>query len=468
MAASIDTMPAATRALIIAIVAVFVGSAIIGIWRVYSPIPMFDDWGNYLGFYADLLDGRYSAWFADYSGHRTVLPRALMWLDIRYFGGRFVFLIIANLLMLGAIVAVLIAGLRRLTPDPRLRLVVGATICVGAVSWLQANNLAGGHAGANWFMAVLLPLLACFALARAKAEPKVFWLALLAGFASAWTLANGLLVLPLLAGFALAIGLNPARIALLAIAAATAIALYFDFFSGAQGPLLAGYWSALTGDPVSAVQYVLAFLGSPFFDVVSYPLAMLQYLRQGGAAGPAPRPDFGGNLLTDYPDAFALGSDAAQAAGAAFVVVAIILARRWLASEREPTSGALLTFVAFIIATAAAGAAARPGIHNSFGPEFLTAALLAWLALAVLAAPSLSLPRALGIFACTAILLLPSQLLPVLGLRRIADTHARRQQAMQAILQGSDDPATLAVLDADPAVVRRLRGTKVSIFADGP
>jgi hypothetical protein len=67
-----------------------------------------------------------------------------------------------------------------------------------------------------------------------------------------------------------------------------------------------------------------------------------------------------------------------------------------------------------------------------------------------------------------AILLFPSQLLPVFGLRRIADTHERRQQAMQAILHGSDDPETLRVLDADPDVIRRLRGTKVSIFADGP
>src|SRR5713101_4224277 len=88
------------RALIVSVVAIFAGFSIIGILRAYSPIPVFDDWGDYLGFYADLLDGKYSAWFAEYSGHRPVLPRALMWLDIRYFRGRFVFLIAANLVML--------------------------------------------------------------------------------------------------------------------------------------------------------------------------------------------------------------------------------------------------------------------------------------------------------------------------------------------------------------------------------
>jgi hypothetical protein len=59
-------------------------------------------------------------------------------------------------------------------------------------------------------------------------------------------------------------------------------------------------------------------------------------------------------------------------------------------------------------------------------------------------------------------------MLPVFGLRRVAVEHERMLQAMQAILHGSDDPETLSILIADPDVARRLRGTKVSIFADGP
>ena len=64
-------------------------------------------------------------------------------------------------------------------------------------------------------------------------------------------------------------------------------------------------------------------------------------------------------------------------------------------------------------------------------------------------------------------------MLPVFGLRRIAATHERAELAMQAVLRGSEDPETLRILHAyDPdlvlQVVRRLRGTKVSIFANGP
>ena len=395
----------------------------------------------------------------------------LFWLDIRYFGGRFIFLIAASLVMLCGIIAILIAYLRRLTNEKYTQFIIGAVICITAVSWLQFQNLASGQSGAMFFMAMLLPLVAFYWLARAQEQQHFFWLALLAGFSSAWTLANGILVLPLLAMLALCIRLRLARIATLAIASVATIALYFDFASNEQRSVLGTYWSTLTGHPVDAVQFVLGFLGSPFFYVVSYPLAMLQYIFLVAAAGQAPRPTFGGDLVSDYPIAFAIGLYTAQAAGAALIVAATILARRWFASGREGTRGALLTFIFFIIITAAACAAGRLadlGVEGSFTPQYTTPALLAWIALIVLGAPSFNSRRALGIFACAAILLFPSQLLPVFGLKSVAANHERMLQAMQAILHGSDDPETLSILGADPGVVRRLRGTKVSIFADGP
>jgi hypothetical protein len=474
MVLSADTRLATTRRAIVAsIVAIFASFSVIGILRVFSPIPAYDIWEGYLGFYADLLDGKYSAWFAQFVGHRPILPRVLFWLDIRYFRGRFVSVIAANLIMLCGVIAILMTYLRRLTNEQGVQFVIGATICIAAVSWLQVTNLVDAHSGANWFMAMLLPLVAFYWLARAKEQQLFFWLALLAGFASAWTLANGILVLPLLATLALCIRFKPAKIAMLSIAGVLTIALYFDFFSNEQSSVFEAYWAALRGDPVGAVQHVLGFLGSPFFYMVSYPLAMLQYLFQGVAAGQAPRPDFGGQLVSDYPIAFSVGLGVAGAAGAVLVLGATIVARRWFVSGREAIRGALLTFIFFIIITAVAIAAGRPGIENIFGSQYITAALLAWIGLIVLAAPSFNLDRALCTFVCAAIILFPSQMLPVFGLRRIAITHERTLQAMQAVLHGSEDAETLRILHSyDPDLVRRvvhrLRGTKISIFADGP
>jgi hypothetical protein len=457
------------RAIITSIVATFVGLAVIGILRSYSPIPIDDDWNGYLGFYADLLDGKLSAWFAEFGGHRLILARVLFWLDIRYFGGHFVFLIAANLVILCGVIAIFIAYLRRLTSERCVQFVIGATICITAVSWQQAQNLTRGFYGANFFITMLLPLVAFYWLARAREQRRFFWLALLAGFASAWNMANGILVLPLLATLALCIGLNPARIATLAIAGVATIAFYFDFASNVEPSILGAYWSTLTGDPIGAAQYALGFLGNPFYYVVSYPLAALRYIfLLFAGAGQAPRQIFAENGLADYPTTFAVGLYIAQAAGVVLIAATMIVARRWFASGREATRGALLTFLLFIIITAVACAAGRLTESSSISFRYTTPALLAWVALIVLGAPSFNLRPALGIFACVSILLFPVQMLPVFGLRRVAVEHERMLQAMQGILQGSDNPETLSVLGADPSVVRRLRGTKVSIFAGGP
>jgi hypothetical protein len=469
-----DMRLAINRAIIFSIVATFVGLTVIGILRCYSPIPYGMDWTDYLGFYADLLDGKYSAWFADMRGHRIIFARMLYWLDIRYFNGRFIFLIAANLVILCGVIAILIAYLRRLTSERSVQFVIGATICIMAVSWIQRNNLAYGSWGAQWFIAMLLPLVAFYWLARAQDQRRFFWLAMVAGFASAWTMGNGILVLPLLATLALCIELKPAHIATLVIASISTIALYFNL----ESSVLGRYWSTLTGDPIGAAIFGLAFLGNPFFFVVSYPLAGLQYVfLLIFGTGEAPKLTYNIFGQREYQIAYSIGLYIALASGAALIVAATMVAQRWFASGREAIRGALLTFLFYIIVTAAAFAAARySGSRPLFGeevglvdfPQYTTPALLAWAALIVLGATSINLRGAVGIFVCAAILLASWQMVPVFGLRGIAVLHERLLPAMQAILHGSDDAETLNILGADPVVVRRLRGTKVSIFADEP
>lgn len=94
-------------------------------------------------------------------------------------------------------------------------------------------------------------------------------------------------------------------------------------------------------------------------------------------------------------------------------------------------------------------------------------------ALIVLGAPSFNLRRAIGIFGCVAILLFPNQMLPVFGLRDVAAEHRSMRQAVRAVLRGSDNSETLNIPYTGQSnlirhVVRRQRGTKISIFADRP
>jgi hypothetical protein len=410
-------------------------------------------------------------------GNRPILSRLLIWLDIRYFGGRFVFLIAANFALLCGIIAMLMAYLKRLTNERSMQFVIGATICIAAVSWIQFANLISGNGLSigNFFLALLLPLIAFYWLAQAQKQQSFFWLALIAGFASAGTMGNGILVLPLLAMLALYIGLKPGHTATLVIASALTIALYFHSPDD-QSSVLGTYLSTLTGNPIGVAQYTLTFLGNPFYYVAVYPLAVLQFAFLL-VAGQAPRQVFAVNGLDDYPIANAIGLYIAQAAGVFLFATAMIALRRWLASGREATRGALIAFIFFIILTAAACAAGRfiPDLGSASALEFryTTPPLFGWIALILLISPSFDMRRAVCVFVCAAILLLPKQLVPVFGLGRVAVEHERSLQAMQAVLHGSDDRETLRILHSDDPdlvrrVARRLRGTKISIFADGP
>jgi hypothetical protein len=393
---------------------------------------------------------------------------------VRFFGlmfdtSGFVFLTVANLVILVGVTAIFVTYLRRLTNERPTQFVIGATICIMAISWLHSENLVNGVSGAQYFTAMLLPLVAFYWLARSQEHQYFFWLALIAGFASPWTHGNGILVLPLLAMLALCIGLKRVRVATLVIASVTTIALYFYFSRSDQSSILGAYLSTLTGHPIAIARFAFGFLGNPFFYVVAYPLAYLQYLIAG--AEQAARPIYGSGL-SDYPIAFAIGFYMAQAAGVALILAAVVLAWRWFASGRDATRGALLIFLFFIILTAAACAVVRfSNVDRGFVEvQYATPALFGWITLIVLGAFSFNFRRAIGIFACAAICLFPTQMLPVFGpwLAAAAARHERELQTMQAILRGSDNAETLSILGADPVVVRRLRGTKVSIFADGP
>src|SRR5262249_28390547 len=146
-------------------------------------------------------------------------------------------------------------------------------------------------------------------------------------------------------------------VATLVVASVTTIALYFDFSRSNESPILGTYLSRLTDHPIAIARFAFGFLGNPFFYVVAYPLAYLQYLIAG--AEQAARPIYGSGLY-DYPTAFAIGFYIAQVAGVALILGAVVLASRWFASGvRDATRGALLTFLFFIILTAVAGAAVR-------------------------------------------------------------------------------------------------------------
>ena len=85
--------------------AAIVALAIFQTWQIYSPIPVWDMWNGYLGFYEKITAGDWSAWWGLHNVHRIFLSHLLFWVDIHWFQGASIFLLVADYVLLGLIAA---------------------------------------------------------------------------------------------------------------------------------------------------------------------------------------------------------------------------------------------------------------------------------------------------------------------------------------------------------------------------
>lgn len=139
----------------------FVVVSVIGGIRLYSPVPYWDMWDGYLGFYVKASSGDWSAWWVQHNEHRIVLSRILFWLDLSLFAGRGIFLIISNYLLLAFICWLFI----RIYID--VCRVKFKWFCYFLIAWLffwlQKENLVWSFQS-QFYLAQALPLLSLYIL----------------------------------------------------------------------------------------------------------------------------------------------------------------------------------------------------------------------------------------------------------------------------------------------------------------
>lgn len=323
----------------------FVLSAIIGLVRGYSPVPLGDMWDGCVQFYMAVSRGEWSQWFSLAGPHRILFSRIFSWLDMRYFGGLSILLLTVNVVLMAILWAELcLAASALLRPRRDLVLVAGSLLLIPTFSWLQYENITWGNQ-TQFFAAYAFPLAAFQSLAwsvGSRRQRLWFGLALLFGVISAVTMGNGTLALPLLAAMVVATQYH-VRIRLLVLVPLAA-AILWSYYSGVHGSMHSvAPWQEV-------LDFALAFLGSP-----------------------------GGSLLKNLP--------VAVIGGTAFVVGSAYALIAWYRShERDPMSLALLVFLAYIILSAVAVARARAGQgwDTPLGSRYSTTSLLGWCALAIL------------------------------------------------------------------------------------
>lgn len=335
----------------------FWGMAVAGAFLSYSPIPYSDMWDGYLDFYIKASEGDWSVWWNNHNEHRIVISRIFFWVDLAYLKGSVWFLLALNYALLAISCLVFWRALKEKCPQDHRSL--GLFVVIWLSSWSQHENLTWGFQS-QFILAQLLPLAAFFMLHKAaetQTSNKLYFIAACAlGVLSLGSMANGIMALPLMTAYGLVTHLSRRRVLLLGSLASLGLIAYFYNYHppSHHGSLI----DSLRNNPVGLTQFILNYLGSPFFYIF------------GGKAGKIIAPLAGGWLIAS----------------------SVYLAWRSLASKKTPTLDlALLTFILYIGGTALGTAGGRLifGVEQALVNRYATPALMAWAALFVLISPKL-------------------------------------------------------------------------------
>lgn len=329
----------------------FVVLAIIGGIRAYSPVPFWDMWDGYLGFFSKVMSGDMSAWWAQHNEHRIVLARIFFWLDLALFDGQGWFLIVVNYL-LQAVVCMLFWSIWKESRSDKHHW-IGYFLIAWLFGWIQKNNLEWGFQS-QFILAQLLPLASLYLLHRAvngEADiNKWFMLALVLGVLSIGSMANGVLALPIMTVYAVLTRMGLRRIVILSVVSVFALGAYFYGYVAPAGHGSLG--QALRTNPLGLLHYVVVYVGGAF--------------------------SFGNSHV---------GVWTATIAGIFLIVSSVFFAFNFLTGPRDETLRlALLAFILYIGGTALGTAGGRLifGVETALASRYMTPSLMAWVALLLL------------------------------------------------------------------------------------
>ena len=334
-------------------------STVVAVWQHFSPLPYGDSWDGTIGFYLRAMQDPWQAFFEQHNEHRLAFSRLIFFADVRYFGGRNVFSLIANLILAGALATAFyrIAQHHSTTLSRATRFGLAGAALVFNFSWIQQENFTWGFQS-QWFAVYLFALLAFHSIelhAEADTRKQPAWslgwflAAIASACAAACSMASGVLVLPVMIVQALYLRVKPWTLLVLA---SVTCAVWFTYFIDWQKPPSSGSLeNGLLEHPFIAARFVLLYLGAP-----------ASHVRLG------------------LPGAYASG----------VLVLAVLLTsciKALRSQEKRPVATALLALALFVAGNALLTATGRLwyGVETALFSRYTTASLAAWLALIIFA-----------------------------------------------------------------------------------
>ncbi len=421
----------------------FIGLAVVGGVRSYSPVPFWDMWDGYLGFYAKVSDGNWAAWWSQHNEHRIVLARLFFWLDLATFGGQGWFLVFVNYgLML--VVCWCFLKIWQEIESNKSSMWIGYFLAAWLFSWIQNNNLEWGFQS-QFILAQLLPLLSFYYLHRACVADgkkyKLFLISIFWGILSIGSMANGILVLPLMVVFALITKMDWRKTLLIGLLAFVCVSLYFFEYKAPSGH--GSLRDSILNNPIGLIHYVAIYMGGPF--------------------------TFGANTNAIW---------LATTAGVLLIAFSIIFGWNAILKNRQDSlQTALLVFILYVGGTAFGTGGGRLifGVEQALASRYMTPSLMAWVALFFLFYKNFSALRSWAtsklwvVLSLLLVLMLPQQLL---ALKSKTEMLYERKLAALALELGIRDQAQIGHVfpSADWALdlVKKPVEQNYSIFGTDP
>lgn len=242
----------------------YIFAAVIGGVKGYSPVPFWDMWDGYLGFYSKILKGDWTAWWSQHNEHRIFLARIFFWLDLHFFKGLSIFLVIVNYILIGLLgyfFSKILAKNGTESRAPYFKFFLIAWL----FSWCQRDNFIWAFES-QFILAQLLPFVAFYSmyLSSIKQEnSKLFVISLILGFLSVGSMANGVLALPLMFMYAISLRMNTVKVWVLAIASICTVLLYFVNFHRPNSH--GSFFDVFKTDPLGIFHYITLYIGGPFY-----------------------------------------------------------------------------------------------------------------------------------------------------------------------------------------------------------
>ena len=335
--------------------ALFFIFSVIGTVRNYSPVPWWDMWDDYIGFYLRAHAGVWGAWWAQHNEHRIILARLFFWIDIKYFHGNGIFCLVVIYVFALAVGLIFAKIWREQSQGQDLYILLFVEAWI--FCWMQQENFTWAFQS-QFILAQLLPLAALYFLHLSLARPNkteiYFAAATVCGILAVGSMANGVLALPAMAVYAV-MTRNLRRATFFVALSVIEIVFYFQNFSTASPTLPGGITRHLGG----FIEFFLRYLGGPFIALIGF--------KHG---------------------AIIIGE---LAGGVLVLISAVALVANLRRAKRASLPLALVTFILYIMATAAITAAGRLsfGLHEALASRYQTPALYVWAAALLLYWPAI-------------------------------------------------------------------------------